>query len=165
MRITIQLTCFINFWVKTRRKTTHPLWRPDRKRPWSEKRTILLSMLFKYYRMPQGLMSQSFIPLKMWQNMCMCQILKPEVYLCFFRFLLLVVICLFWWAWVLNSGLPTYHFSHNSSPFLLWSFWRWFSQIVCPGWPQTVIFLIAASLVARFIGPSHRYPAVHSFLI
>jgi hypothetical protein len=33
------------------------------------------------------------------------------------------------------------------------------SQIICPGWPQTVILLISASQVARVIGISEWCPA------
>jgi hypothetical protein len=43
---------------------------------------------------------------------------------------------------------------------LLWLFWRWGClELYLLGWPQTVIFLISASQVARIIDGSHQHSA------
>jgi hypothetical protein len=52
---------------------------------------------------------------------------------------------------------------------LLWLFWRWGStpqsgQMICPGWPQTMILSISASQLARIKGMSHPCLTLFSFL-
>jgi hypothetical protein len=56
----------------------------------------------------------------------------------------------FLWDWDLNSGLVTYKAEPHLQSILLWLFWRW---------PQTMIFPILASQVARIIGVRHWHPA------
>jgi hypothetical protein len=52
-----------------------------------------------------------------------------------------------------------YHLSHTSSSFCSGYFEDSISQIICLGWPRTVILMISAFQVARIIGVSHRCPA------
>jgi hypothetical protein len=82
------------------------------------------------------------------------------------------------------AGQGLYHLSHAPTFFLRyyglnsgpspWAtppelfcdgfFWDRVSWTVCPGWLQTVIFLISASGVARIADVSHRHPAAPSSL-
>jgi hypothetical protein len=61
---------------------------------------------------------------------------------------------------VLGLELRAFTLSHSTSPiFCDRVFQDGVLQIICPGWLQTAILLIFASLVARIIGVSHRHPA------
>jgi hypothetical protein len=53
-----------------------------------------------------------------------------------------------------------YCLGFTSKAMLLQSFWRWGS---CPGWPQTEIPPISASLVVRIIGMSHQHQGNQHF--
>jgi hypothetical protein len=52
-----------------------------------------------------------------------------------------------------------YCLSHTFSPFYCGYFGNWVSWTICPSWPQTAIFSILDSQVARTVGLSHRCQA------
>jgi hypothetical protein len=60
-----------------------------------------------------------------------------------------------------RSRCSTY-LSHTSSPFCSGYFRDWVLRTVCPGWPQTSIFLISVSQIIRITGMSYRYRS-HSY--
>jgi hypothetical protein len=73
----------------------------------------------------------------------------------------------FWWNWDLNFLLTKqalYYLRHTSSPFFSGYFGDGILQTICPGWPQTVIFSISTSQVAKITGLSHWHPVGRDFL-
>jgi hypothetical protein len=60
--------------------------------------------------------------------------------------------------------LRAYALSHSTSPFCVRYFWDRVLRTICPGWLQTVFFLVSASRVARITGVSHWRPTVEEIL-
>jgi hypothetical protein len=75
---------------------------------------------------------------------------------------------IFWWDWSLNSGFCTWKagtllLEPRSSPLYSGYFGHGVSHTICLGWPQTALFLISASQVARMTGMSRHTWLASSF--